>query len=214
MFKASSSTTKKNKIDYEFDCRLTSSPSEYITLLFDNKKNLRQIRVYRIWSKCYVRLPNFNVDNLYEIRSVITHDFGSPEFDRISNSVFQTESKQLLTDRKPYIKIDRTLLRSSVIPISLKVIEEDQDIEINQFITEAFYRKVIYVSINERQDKPKVFSTLEYHVSPISKGKDVFEDVCSSALSQIKKLSSNPIYSISSTASSMPNQLFGFSMSE
>ncbi len=193
---------------------MTSSPSQYFTLLFDKNKTLRQIRVYFIWSKCYVRLPNFGVDNLYEMRSVITHDLGSPEFDRISNLIFKSQSKELLTDRKPHIKIDRECLHSSVISISLKVIDEDEQVEVNQFITEAFYRKVKYVSINVGKDKPKVFSTLEFHVSPISKDKDVFDDVCKSALSPIERGSSDRRCSTSSTASSMPNQLFGFSMFE
>ncbi len=193
---------------------MKSSSSEYFTLLFDKTKALRQIRVYRVWSKCYVRLPNYNVDNLYEIRSVITHESGSLEFDRISNLIFQTQSKELLKDRKPYIKIDRNLLRSSVVPISLKVIDEDQPTVINQLSSEAFYRTVKYVSMNEQQDKPKVFSTLEYHVSPISKDKDVLEEICGFALSPIERFSLDRRYSTQSTASSMLNSLFGFSMSD
>ncbi|CAF4060655.1 unnamed protein product, partial [Rotaria sordida] len=54
---SSHSTIKKNKIDYEFDCYINSSPSEYITLLYDKNKTLQQIRVYYKWSKCFVRQP-------------------------------------------------------------------------------------------------------------------------------------------------------------
>jgi len=167
------------------DCRLSSSAPEYITLLFDKNKALRQIRVYRTWSRSYIRLPNYTIDNLYEIRSVITHDSGSSEFERINNFVFKAESKDLLTDRKPYIKIDRNLLRPSVILISLKVIDEDQPTVINQLTIEAFYRTVKYVSIDEQKEKPKVLSSLEYHVTPINKNKDILKEVCDFALSPL-----------------------------
>jgi len=167
------------------DCRLSSSAPEYITLLFDKNKALRQIRVYRTWSRSYIRLPNYTIDNLYEIRSVITHDSGSSEFERINNLVFKAESKDLLTDRRPNIKIDRNLLRPSVILISLKVIEEDQPTVINQLTSEAFYRSVKYVSIDEQKDKPKILSSLEYHVTPINKNKDILKEVCDFALSPL-----------------------------
>jgi hypothetical protein len=145
---------------------------------------------------------------------VITHDSGSSEFVRISNSIFETDSTGLLGGHKPYITIDRELFRSSVIPISLKVIDEDQQTEINQSAIEAFYRKVKYVSIKVQQNKPKVSSTLEYHVLPISKNENVLEEVCDFALSPIARSSLDRRYSTSSTASSMSNSLFGFSMSD
>ncbi|CAF1065628.1 unnamed protein product [Adineta steineri] len=180
--RVSSSTTMKNKIDYEFDCRLTSTSSEYYTLLYDKNKILRQIRLYRLWSKCYVRQPGFNTDSLYEIRSVIIHDAGSSEFNRIVDLVLRPQSTGLFDGRRPNIKINRSLLHSSVVPISLKVIEEDQETRIYPLISEAFYRKVKYVSIDEQQDKPKVTSTMEYHVSPISKDQDMLKQVCDFAL--------------------------------
>lgn len=210
----SSSATMKNDIDYEFDCRFNSASSEYFTLLFDKTKTLRQIRIYYIWSKCYIRLPNFQVDNLYEIRSVMTHDAGSMEFDRISNLIFQSQSKDLLKDRKPNFKIDRSLLRSSVIPISLKIIGEDQPTSISSLPSESFFRTVKYVSINEQQGKPKVYSTLEYHVSPISKDKSFLDEICDFVLHPIERASSNRINSASSTASSVCNVLSGFSMND
>ncbi|UJR12729.1 hypothetical protein I4U23_016903 [Adineta vaga] len=184
--RVSSSTTMKNKIDYEFDCRLTSAPSEYYTLLYDKNKTLRQIRVYRLWSKCYVRQPAANTDSLYEIRSAITHDSGSSGFDGIIVSVLRTQSTGLLDGRRPNIKINRGHLHPSVVPISLKVIEEDQETRINSSTIEAFYRKVKYVSIDEQQDKPKVSSTMEYHVSPIIMDQEILEQVYDFALSPTK----------------------------
>jgi hypothetical protein len=115
----------------------------------------------------------------------MTHDSDSEEFERISNSVFNGKSKDLLTDRKPYIKIDRNLLLPSVVLISLKIIDEDQPTVINELTGEAFYRTVKYVSINEQEGKPKVLSSLEYHVAPINKNKDILEEVCDFALSPL-----------------------------
>ncbi len=160
-----------------------------------------------------MRQLNFNVDNLYEIRSGITHDSRSSEFDRISSLIFQTESRELLTDRKPNIKIDRKLLRSSIIPISLRIIDEDQQTDIGRSTIEAFYRKVKYVSINAQQDKPKAYPTLEYHVTQISKNKDVWQEVCKLALSPIERLPLARRQSAASNASSLTESLFGFSMS-
>lgn len=195
------------------NCRL-DSPSEYITLLFDKNKTLEQIRVNRVWLKSFIRLPNYTFDNLYEMRSVIIHDSGSSEFERISNEVFKTKSTDILTGRKPNIKINRELLRSSVIPISLKIIEEDKPTHINQPGIDAFHRKVKYVSINERQDKPTGSSTLEYHVTPIKKSKDVLIEIFDFALSPIEKHAPSEKPARSSNASSMSSLVRGFSMSD
>ncbi|CAF3568479.1 unnamed protein product [Rotaria sp. Silwood1] len=205
------STTNKNKIEYEFDCYVTSSPSEYFTLLCDTNKNLRQIRVSRIWSQCFVRQPNFNVDSLYEIRSVMTHDSDSPEFMQVMNLVFKSPSTALLSGRKPNIKIDRSVLLASVLPISLKIIEEDQQTNTHHPTIESFYRKIRYVSIDEQQEKPKLSSTIEYHVSPIDKNENVLENVCDFAFHPTEKSLLIPVNSTSSTASSMSNSLLGFS---
>lgn len=190
----------------------SSSSSENITLLFDKNKALQQIRVYHIWARFYIRLPNYTADNLYEIRSVLTHESGSSEFERISSSIFKGSSKKLLTEHKPNIKIDRDVLLSSVVPISLKIIVEDQSKDIDGSESESFYRKVRYVAINERQEKRTVPSTLEYHVTPIRK--DILEHVCASALSPIEKLASSGKSGKSSTASNTGNAVRGFSMSD
>ncbi|CAF3944462.1 unnamed protein product [Rotaria sp. Silwood1] len=209
---SSHSTTKKNKIDYEFDCYVNSSPSEYITLLYDKNKILQQIRVYYKWSKCFVRQPNFNVDSLYEIRSVLTHESNSSEFTRIMKLIFKNQSTELFNGRKPNIKIDRSILLPSVIPISLKIIEEDQEIYIDQSNIESFYRKVKYVSIDEQEEKPKVYLTMEYHVSSMNKIKGILEQVCDFALSPTEKTSLVRQYSTSSTASTTLTSLQGFSI--
>ncbi|CAF3143665.1 unnamed protein product [Rotaria sp. Silwood2] len=205
------STTKKNRIDYEFDCRVASSSSEYFTLLHDKNKTLRQIRVSHVWTKCFVRQPNFNVDSLYEIRSVMTHDLDSPEFSRIRNLVFNSQSTALLSGHKQNIKIDRSIFHSSIAPIGLKIIEEDQQTHIDQPTIESFYRKVRYVSIDEQQEKPKVALTMEYHVSPINKNENVLENVCDFAFAPTEKVSSMRTDSASSTTWSISSSLLGFS---
>ncbi|CAF1279555.1 unnamed protein product [Rotaria magnacalcarata] len=177
----SKSTTRKNKIGYEFDCRVTSSPSKYFTVLYDESKKLRQIRVYHIWSKYFVRESNFNADTLYEIRSALTYDECSLEFTENMRLIFKSQSTELLSGRKPNIKIDRSILCSSVIPIGLKILEEDQADGMNQSTTESSYRIVRYVPIDEQQTKPNVLLTMEYHVSPISKKNGILAQVCNSA---------------------------------
>ncbi|CAF3334014.1 unnamed protein product [Rotaria socialis] len=177
----SKSTTRKNKIGYEFDCRVTSSPSKYFTVLYDDSKKLRQIRVYHIWSKYFVRESNFNADTLYEIRSALTYDEGSLDFTENMRLIFKSQLTELFSGRKPNIKIDRSILCSSVIPIGLKILEEDQVDGMNQSTTESFYRKVRYVPIDEQQTKPNVLLTMEYHVSPLSKKNGILAQVCNSA---------------------------------
>lgn len=145
---------------------------------------------------------------------MITHDSGSLEFERISNLIFQSQSKDLLKDRKPNIKIDRSILRSTIIPISLKIIDEDQQTQIDQSTAEAFYRSVKYVSINEQKDKPKVYSTLEYHVLPISKDKEFLNEICSFALAPIERTASDQKESSASAANGKSNILSGFSMDD
>ncbi|CAF5001728.1 unnamed protein product, partial [Rotaria sp. Silwood1] len=188
--KALFSTTSKSTMDYEFDCYVPSYPSYYITLLFNSSKTLRTVRIYHIWTKCYVRQPNLNADNLYEIRSVLTYDSDSPEFLEIIHSVFKSsQTTNLLSGRKPNIEINVNLLQSSVKPISLKMIEQDIRTNINQMEVDAFYREVKYVSICEQQEKSKVSSSIEYHTSPITKDERLFEQICDFVISPIEKFS-------------------------
>ncbi|CAF1412773.1 unnamed protein product [Rotaria sordida] len=114
--------------------------------------------------------------------------------------IFKNQSTELFSGRRPNIKIDRSILLPSVMPISLKVIEEDQEIDIDQSNIESFYRKVKYVSIDEQEEKPKVYLTMEYHVSSMNKIKGILEQVCDFALSPIEKTSLVRQYSTSSTA--------------
>lgn len=172
-------------IEYELDCTLNSS--ENITLLFDTKKILQQIRVYRVWSRSYIRLPNYIADNLYEIRSVLTHGSNSMGFNDIKAKVFKGASEDLLTGRKPNITVNHSLLRSSVAPISLKIIEEEQSTDTIAADTDSFYRTVKYVSLNEGQNKSKASSTLEYHVTPMNKNKEALEKISQIALSPLKE---------------------------
>ncbi|CAF1186741.1 unnamed protein product [Rotaria sordida] len=199
-------TTSKGTIDYEFDCYVPSYPLYYITLLFNSSKSLRKVRIYRIWTKCYVRQPNLNADNLYEIRSVLTYDSDSPEFLEIIHSIFKSsQATNLLSGRKPNIEINTNLLQSSVKPISLKIIEQDIRTKINQTEINGFYREVKYVSISEQQEKSKVSPTIEYHTSPITKEERLLEQICDFVISPIEKFSSDRPYSTTSMASSLFN---------
>ncbi|CAF0893708.1 unnamed protein product [Adineta ricciae] len=184
--KISISTTIKTKYDYEFNCYLNSNSSEYYTLLFDKNKTLKQICFYRIWSRCYVRQPAFIADCLYEIRSGITYESDSSDFNRIADLILRSKSTGLLDGRKPNIKINRDLLQSSIIPINLKIINEDQQTLIDPSITQSIYRKVKYISIDEQQDKPKLISSMEYRVSPITKDQNILNDICDTALPSIE----------------------------
>lgn len=186
--------------------------TENITLLFDKNKTLQQIRVYRVWSRSYMRLPNYIADHLYEIRSVLTYESDSPEFNRITNAIFKGASKGLLTDRKPNVNIDRSLLHSAVILISLKVLDDDQFVDRMPSDTQAFYREVKYVTINERQDKPKSFSTLEYHVVPMNKNKAYLEQICNFAFLPNDNPNTSEKSGRSAKASSTASGLRGFSM--
>ena len=199
----------ENKLEYELDCRLNST--ENISLLFDEKKTLQQIRVYRVWSRSYIRLPNYNADSLYEIRSVLTYPANSAEFNHISSSIFNGSSKGLLTNRKPNIVIDRSLLHSSVIVISLKVIDDDQPAGRMPSEIETFYRTVKYVPIN---DKPKARRTLEYHVTPMTKNKDSLEQICRYAFLPVENRASSGKSGPSSKASGATGGLRGFSMTD
>jgi hypothetical protein len=175
-------------MDYEFDCLVTSKTTQYITLLYNSSKSLRTVRVNHIWSKCYVRQPNFSTDSLYEIRSSITYNSGTPEFVGIIASVFKSpEATDLLSGRKPNIQIDRKLLQSSIIPISLKVMNQDRQTRSVESGIVSFYREVIYVSINEQQEKPKTLSTMEYHASPISTNEETLKRICDLAISPTDK---------------------------
>ena len=201
------SASNKTKIEYELDCLLNSS--ENITLLFDTKKILQQIRVYRVWSRSYIRLPNYCGDSLSEIRSVLTHESNSLGFNETRGKVFTGASDGLLGGRKPNITINRSLLRSSVVPISLKIIEEEQSTDTIEAEIDSFYRTVKYVSLNEGQDKPKKSLTLEYHVTPLNKNKDALEKICQLALSPLERARISGQPSMATTASS---GLRGFSM--
>jgi hypothetical protein len=57
--------------------------------------------------------------------------------------------------------------------------------KISQLTSEAFYRTIKYVSINVQKDKPKVLSSLEYHVTTINKNKDILKEACDFALSPL-----------------------------
>ncbi|CAF4113594.1 unnamed protein product, partial [Rotaria sordida] len=187
-------------------CYVPSYPSYCITLLFNSSKSLRKVRIYHIWTKCYVRQPNLNADNLYEIRSVLTYDSDSPEFLEIIHSVFKSsQATNLLSGRKPNIEINTNLLQSSVKPISLKIIEQDIRTKINQTEINGFYREVKYVSISEQQEKSKVSPTIEYHTSPITKEERLLEQICDFVISPIEKFSSDRPYSTTSMASSLFN---------
>lgn len=100
----------------------------------------------------------------------------SQEFDKIMRLTFNSASTKLLTGKKPHLKIDRSILHSSVISMALKILDEDREPYIKSSITESFYRIVRYVSIEETQEKPEILATLEYHASPMNK--DVIDRIC------------------------------------
>ena len=126
---------------------------------------------------------------MYEIRSAITHESNSSQFDKIVESVFRTQATELLSGRSPEIIIDHDILNPELMPIRLKIIAGDHQPAMNCSDIDTFYRKVKYVSTDKQQAKPVVLSTLEYHASPISKNDDILERVCVDGLAPAKATS-------------------------
>ena len=172
---------------YEFDCKLQgTSPSEYITFLFDDKKKLKQVRRCHIWSKCYLREVDAAIDGLYELRSMITYKSGTTEFEQIVRSAFvHSDSTDLLTGKKPNIIIKQDLLQANIMQLRLKIVEEKLIDNSGSSDYQRYYREVKYVSLSQEQVKSKVFETLEFLTVSITKDDDLLSRVCDDATSVV-----------------------------
>ena len=175
---------KKSAINYELECRLNATSNEAFSLQFDSAKTLKQICVFQVWAKCYLRQPYSRTDTVHEIRSVRTIQPKSNEFSSIASALFtsSTETK-LLGGRKPNIEINRPLLQPSVVVTRLTIIDEEQSVEIDGSGGEATYRKVMYPSIQEPLEKGKPPVRLEYDAPLLSNQPDYLQRICRHALS-------------------------------
>ena len=177
---------KKNQIEYEFTCQLITDSTKYYTLLFSKSKHLEQIRVSQIYSKNYIRLPNLLLDNLYELRNVTIHNSDSMEFRTISNFIFKETPSDLLNDAQPITQINQNVLRFSVVPISLKIIDEEQMMPLMESTQEPRFRNIGYLLFNSEHNHVKILNTMEYRIHPIPKNKDILKEICDEVISTIE----------------------------
>jgi hypothetical protein len=183
-FQASNSGTTV----YEFDCKIQgTSPSEYITFLFDDKKKLKQARRCHIWSKCYLREIDAATDSLYELCSMSTYKSGTTEFEQLVRSAFVlSDSTDLLTGKKPNIIIKQDLLQANIVQLRLKIVEEKLIDNSGSSDYQRYYREVKYVSLSQEQVKSKAFETVEFLTVSITKDDDLLTRVCDNATSLVE----------------------------
>jgi hypothetical protein len=142
-------------------------------------------------------------DSLYELRSMITYKSGTPEFERLVRSAFiSSDSTDLLTGTKPNILLKHDLLRSNIVSLQLRIVEEKLVSNIGGSDSQEYYRQVKYASVSREPVKSKSFETVEFLALSITKNDEHLSRVCRYAVSPVENNQSVPPSSAASNASS------------
>ena len=124
----------------------------------------------REWSKCYIRQPDLATDSLAEIQSVVNFRSNTEQFKEFLNLIFESSAKaiiNLLTGPQGNIGVNYSILKSSITPIKLKIIDSYREGESSAADVRSVFRFGKQSPIKSRSTRLEFTPFVEYQHSPL-----------------------------------------------
>lgn len=174
----------KSAAEFVLVCKLSDDSSEYVSLIFNDKKVFKSFSISTPWWIGCIRRDEELVDSLYDVRLQQNEiDSKHDLFQQYLNNIFkQPNSTSILKDTSPRLTIATELLRPNIRVISLRRVTRysfstlhHQKFGGKQFDTlkdlEYDFFHVINISTEKINGKVTINETIEFHAEQIQLAK-------------------------------------------